>query len=252
MDKQAISGELKTRSLLERRARTKAYSDLQSKKVDIKPGKEFMSKLRPKGIFGGLEHNYITAAEPSTEDVNKRVKQIVGNNYSPKVPASFSLSDHVNTIKVKKIIGEQQPMKASPMKKIIGGLALAGAAYGGKKMYDHYTSKQRLEKAAMINACMEEIQKIGMESEKAKDHKDPPKWLNDAMDIGGFIGGTAVGTYSGDVLAHKLLKIKSPAARNFARYVGGGLAAYGTMKALPMLRDAAPDKVKELLPDENK
>ena len=111
------------------------------------------------------------------------------------------------------------------------------------------TTKQKMEKAAMVNSLIDEVIKIAQESTKKSE---PPKWLNDAADIGGFIGGTAAGTYTGDVLAHKLLKIKNPTARNIARYLGGGLAAYGTMKAIPMLRKAAPDKIKELLPEEER
>lgn len=126
--------------------------------------------------------------------------------------------------------------------KVVGGLALAGgAAYGGKKLYNHMTTKDKMEKAAMINSLLDEVIKI------AEEEKKPPKWAGEAADIAGFIGGAAVGSYAGDTAAHHLLKIKSPGARNFARYVGAGLAGYATMKALPHLKKHAPESVRDLI-----
>lgn len=149
---------------------------------------------------------------------------------------------------VKKIIdatpnfGPSHP-KLRTAGKVVGGLALTGgAAYGGKKMYDHYSNKQKMEKAAMINSLVDEIIKIAEEEKKG-----PPNWAGEAADIAGFIGGAAIGSYAGDTAAHHLLKIKSPGARNFARYVGAGLAGYATMKALPHLKRNAPEAVRDMI-----
>lgn len=142
----------------------------------------------------------------------------------------------------------------------LGLATLAGTAYASKKIldkrkkmgldktasYDNITMKYRMEKAAMINSLVDEIIKIAEEEKKG-----PPKWAGEAADIAGFIGGAAVGSYTGDIAASRLLKIKSPAARSFARYVGAGLAGYATMKALPHLRKNAPEAVRDLIGGED-
>ena len=113
------------------------------------------------------------------------------------------------------------------------------------RLYKHLSMPQRLEKAAMINSMVDELTKIAQEEEKKKS--EPPEWAKNVADIGGFLAGSAVGAYTGDILAHKLVHVKNKNVRNMARYLGQGLIAYGTYKAIPKLRRAAPDIVKDIL-----
>jgi hypothetical protein len=115
-----------------------------------------------------------------------------------------------------------------------------------KQMYGHLAINKRMEKAAMINSVFLEIHKIAEEAKKVET-KEPPKWLNDAADIAGFIGGAAAGSYAGDIVGQKLLRIKNPKAQNFAKYVGAGLAGYATMKILPELKKRAPESLKDII-----
>lgn len=140
-EKTAISNELKRKAFIEREGRIEAahnvasdFGDLTRQLKDKDYHKAVTSQFKSKfGVNKPTANPYNPHGVFSNEDnkaILERGRQIVTNT-STKPTFGNSLSDHVKGVKAKKLT-RNVALGA-------GGLALAGgAAYAGKKLYDHY------------------------------------------------------------------------------------------------------------------
>jgi len=129
LEKIAISNELKRRAHVERGARIGAATDVE--KMHMKsPNYTPHQGAQTFGVTGKGPAPYNGAIK---EDTLKRRKEIVTNMHSHPGEKN-TLSSHIKNVKQKKLVN-----KGAKGLLVAGGLA--GAAYGGKKLYDKMTEK---------------------------------------------------------------------------------------------------------------
>ena len=153
LEKIAISDELKRKAALERNSRQtvvdKSVNNFREAYLNAGKVKQFDEKkirAAAKNVIGlkGPKPLYniknpIHDPKGYKSKLNKRVDQL--ESYSKN---KNTLSSHIKKVKTVKALKNVAP-------KALIGAGILGAAYGGKKLYDHYTNKEAsvLEKVAL-------------------------------------------------------------------------------------------------------
>lgn len=172
MNKSAISNTLKNKATVERAARLKR---IDNDYVPDRASFSFSIGERPDTNSlreSGKHHFNVKGKDPKgfdqrstklTDKIDNRYKQIASNSMDHKTElhnAADSLSSHINKVKTRKSVG----------KAALIGAGIAGAAYGGKKLYDKYKKTAEME-----NKLTNVVEKIGFS-----------KNMVDALELGGL------------------------------------------------------------------
>ncbi len=144
LEKIAISNELKNKAYVERTARFVRAKDIAKDRAqfvyslgEVPNKKELLESGKYHMNVKGPEKNRSPSNEKSFRDVAKRYKQLTQNSMEDKTRLhnpSDSLSAHVSKVK------KMKTLKNVGKGALLAG-GLAGAAYGGKKVYDKMTEK---------------------------------------------------------------------------------------------------------------